>query len=231
MLTREASAAQTESRFDLLWSRAAGIGGAFGEDDQERLLDRVRAGAEDACEELVHRYGGRVFATVRGLLSRDEDAQDAVQETFLLAFRSVRQFRGECLLSTWLHRIAINAALMKLRSAAHRPETSIEELLPRFDGEGRHACPIVPWSLTPSEALLRRETRSQVRAAIDRLPVSYRTVLILRDIEELSTEETARALSLTTTAVKVRLHRARLALRTLLDPIFARRPPPRRLAS
>jgi RNA polymerase sigma-70 factor (ECF subfamily) len=227
MFTREASSARTESQFDLASSPTAGIGGAFDDDDQERLLDRVRAGAEDACEELVRRFGGRVFATVRGLLSRDEDAQDVVQETFLSAFRSVRQFRGECLLSTWLHRIAINAALMKLRSAAHRPETSIEELLPQFDGEGRHAFPIAPWSLTPSEALLRRDTRSRVRAAIERLPMSYRTVLILRDIEELSTEETARALSLTTAAVKTRLHRARLALRTLLEPIFA---PTRRLA-
>jgi len=197
---------------------------AYGSAGEEKLLERLRAGDEEACEELVRRFGGKVFATIRGLLPRSEDAQDVVQETFLSAFRSIHAFRGGCLLSTWLHRIAVNAALMRLRSAAHHPETSIEELLPRFDGEGRHASFIAPWSLSPSEVVFRQETRKQVRVAIERLPASYRTVLILRDIEEFSTEETARLLSLTTTAVKVRLHRARLALRTLLEPIFISRP-------
>ncbi len=190
-------------------------------EEPENLLDRLRAGEEAAFEELVHREGGRLLALTRHLLRGEEEARDAVQETFLAAFRSLDRFRGESSLSTWLHRIAVNTALMRLRSSSRHPEVSIEELLPRFDDQGRHASPVASWNPSPADVVLQRETREQVRAAIERLPLPYRTVLVLRDIEELSTEETAGVLSLTTTAVKVRLHRARLALRTLLEPLFA----------
>lgn len=185
------------------------------------FVERLRSGDEQAFEELVRRFGGRLLATARHLLGRNEDAQDAVQEAFLSAFRGLDRFRGGSSLSTWLHRIVINAALMKLRGASRRPEASIEEYLPRFDETGHHADPVAEWRVTPEAAMLSRQTRDRVRAAIERLPPSYRAVLVLRDIEELSTEETAEVLSLTRTAVKVRLHRARLALRTLLVPVFA----------
>ncbi len=188
---------------------------------EEDLLDRLRSGEEAAFEELVHREGGRLLALARTMLRREEDARDAVQETFFAAFRSLARFRGESSLSTWLHRIAVNTALMRIRSSSRHPELSIEELLPRFDDQGRHASPVASWRATPADVVLQRETRAQVRAAVERLPLPYRTVLVLRDIEELSTEETASVLSLTTMAVKVRLHRARLALRTLLEPLFA----------
>jgi RNA polymerase sigma-70 factor (ECF subfamily) len=189
--------------------------------EETRLVDRLRAREEEAYEELVRRFGGRLLATARHFLPRTEDAQDAVQEAFLSAFRSLDRFRGGCRLSTWLHRIVVNAALMKLRGASRRPETPIEDYLPRFDETGHHAAPVEEWKVSPEGALLSRETSERVRAAIEALPVSYRAVLVLRDIEEFSTEETAQILSLTRTAVKVRLHRARLALRTLLVPIFA----------
>ena len=191
--------------------------------EEVRLFARLRAGDEDAYEELVRRYGGRLFATARHFLPRAEDAQDAVQEALLSAFRSLDRFREGCRLSTWLHRIVVNAALMRLRGASRRLETPIEDYLPQFDETGHHAAPVEDWTVSPERALLSRETSERVRAAIDTLPVSYRSVLVLRDIEDFSTEETARVLSLTRTAVKVRLHRARLALRTLLVPIFATR--------
>jgi len=187
---------------------------------EEQFLDRLRAGDECAFEVLVRLHGGRMLAIARQFLSRNEDAQDAVQEAFLSAFRSVGGFRGGSSLSTWLHRIVVNACLMKIRGASRRPETPIEELLPAFDETGHHAAPVEDWAVSPEKAMLSRETRERVRAAIEKLPASYRTVLVLRDIQELSTEETAEVLSLTRTAVKVRLHRARLALRGLLAPMF-----------
>lgn len=195
----------------------------FPDFEEARLLERLRARDEEAYEELVRRYGARLLATARHFLPRTEDAQDAVQEAFLSAFRSLDLFRGRCRLSTWLHRIVVNAALMKLRGASRRPETPIEDYLPRFDETGHHAAPVEDWAVSSEGALLSRETSERVRAAIETLPVSYRMVLVLRDIEEFSTEETAQVLSLTRTAVKVRLHRARLALRTLLVPVFATR--------
>ena len=193
----------------------------FSDFEEARLVERLRAGDEEAYEELVRRFGARLLATARRFLPRTEDAQDAVQEALLSAFRCLDRFRGGCRLSTWLHRIVVNAALMKLRGASRRPEIPIEDYLPRFDETGHHAGPVEEWKVSPEGALLSRETSERVRAAIEALPVSYRAVLVLRDIEELSTEETAEVLSLTRTAVKVRLHRARLALRTLLVPVFA----------
>ena len=190
---------------------------------QEQFLDRLRAGDERAFEALVRLHGGRMLAIARQFLARSEDAQDAVQEAFLSAFRSVGGFRGGSSLSTWLHRIVVNACLMKIRGASRRPETPIEEYLPTFDETGHHSAPVEDWAISPEKALLSRETRERVRAAIEKLPASYRAVLVLRDIEELSTEETAEVLSLTRTAVKVRLHRARLALRGLLAPVFTAR--------
>jgi RNA polymerase sigma-70 factor (ECF subfamily) len=184
------------------------------ESSEARLLAGLQSGDEVAFEVLVRTYGGRMLAVTRRLLQNEDDARDAVQEAFLCAFRSVQQFRGQSRLSTWLHRIAVNAALMKRRAAASRPETAIDPLLPEFAADGHHARPV---ETLPEAALMRREARQLVRAAIARLPENYRTVVLLRDIEELSTEETAQTLGITTTAVKLRLHRARQALRTLLQ--------------
>jgi RNA polymerase sigma-70 factor (ECF subfamily) len=185
--------------------------------DEGALVDRLRSGDSAAFEIMVREYGGRMLAAARRLVRTEEDARDAVQEAFLAAFRSIHSFAGSSRLSTWLHRIAVNAALMKLRSRRRRREDSIEDLLPRFRDDGTWVESRVDWD-TPSDGLLeRREIRAAVRSAIDRLPASYRAVLMLRDIEELDTDETATALGTTRNAVKIRLHRARQALRTLLD--------------
>jgi len=195
------------------------LGVAAASDDRP-LLARLRSGEAAAFEELVRSAGPRLLAVARRMLRNEEDARDAVQEAFLSAFKALDGFDGHCQLVTWLHRIAVNAALMKLRRARRRPESPIEDLLPDFDETGHHLSSIEPWRPQPLAELEREEVRSSVRAAIDRLPDSYRTVLLLRDLEEMSTEETARVLGLSANAVKVRLHRARQALRTVLDPIL-----------
>jgi RNA polymerase sigma-70 factor (ECF subfamily) len=181
----------------------------------------LRAGDGSAFEELVRAHGARVLAVTRRFLRSEEDARDAVQETFLSAFKSIAGFHEGSKLSTWLHRIAVNAALMKLRAQRRKPEEPIDELLPRFRKDGHRADPAPAWRDSADTALQRQETRLLVRQCIDRLPEGHRTVLLLRDIEELNTEETARLLEITPNAVKVRLHRARQALRELLDPHFS----------
>lgn len=184
--------------------------------NERPLLARLQAGDEAACELLVREHTGRLLAVARRYLRQEEDARDAVQEGFVAAFRSISRFEGTSSLSTWLHRIVINCCLMKLRSGRRRPETSIEELLPRFDETGHRVFDGAEPPETAEDAIERDETKRRVRAAIARLPEQYRTVLMLRDIEEVSTSDAAKMLGLTPNAVKIRLHRARQALRTLL---------------
>ena len=180
------------------------------------LVRRLKAGDEDAYATLVRTMGARMLGVARRFLQDEELARDAVQDAFLSAFRSIQSFDGQSQLSTWLHRIVVNASLMKLRTRRRKPEQSIEPLLPAFDEVGHHASPVVPWTESAEHALVRAETRARVRRAIDELPETYRTVLLLRDIEELSTREAAEALGIGENALKLRLHRARQALATKL---------------
>jgi RNA polymerase sigma-70 factor (ECF subfamily) len=189
-------------------------------DPDSALLARLRAGDDGAFETLVRAYGPRLYATARRLLRAEEDARDAVQDAFLQAFRGLDRFAGDARLSTWLHRIVVNAALMKLRTRRRKPEASIDDLLPKFLDDGHQAEPASPWRRAPETPLEREQVRALVRSKIDELPESYRVVLVLRDVEELDTEETAALLGLSANAVKTRLHRARQALRQLLDPHF-----------
>jgi RNA polymerase sigma-70 factor (ECF subfamily) len=176
--------------------------------DEAGLLERLRAGDEAACAELVRRFGGRLLATALRLLRCEADAADAVQDAFVSALRALGSFAGQSGLGTWLHRIVVNCCLMKLRSRSRRRDVPLDDLPP-----ARGAA-------EPGGAALdRAETCARVRACIDRLPEPHRTVLVLRDLEELDTEATARRLGLTPGAVKTRLHRARQALRPLLGPL------------
>lgn len=188
------------------------------------LLARLRQGDAEAFRRLVIEQGPRLLAAARRLLTSEEDARDALQDGFIQAFRALPGFQEQSRLSTWLHRIVINAALMRLRRRRVRAEESIEPLLPMFAEDGHQAAPASAWFSSPDDSaerrLERRETRDLVRAAIARLPVSYRTVVVLRDIEELDTATVAGQLGISENAVKIRLHRARQALRGLLDPHF-----------
>ncbi len=190
-------------------------------DPEAALLTRLRAGEPAAFEEVVRAETGKLLAVTRRILPVEEDARDAVQDAFLFAFRSLPRFEGQAKLSTWLHRIAVNAALMKLRTRRRKREESIEPLLPTFKDDGHHAERFSAWD-DPAETIEREENKTLVRRLINELPDAYRTVLLLRDIEGLDTEETAKVLDTTANAVKVRLHRARQALRTLLAPHFTR---------
>jgi RNA polymerase sigma-70 factor, ECF subfamily len=189
--------------------------------DDKALVAAIRAGEDWAFETLVRTYGGRLLAVARRFTRDEEEAKDVVQSAYLNAFRSLDSFEGAAQLSTWLHRIVVNAALMKLRRRRRKPEDSIEELLPAFLEDGHHAEQFSDWAVPADRLLERRETRAVVRTCIKQLPDNYRTVLVLRDIDELSTQEVAEMLSMTTTAVKVRLHRARQALSTLLRQHYA----------
>lgn len=188
------------------------------EPEERALLAALRGGDDRAYERLVNEHGGRMLAVARRMLRNDEEARDALQEAFLLAFRGLPRFEGQSRLSTWLHRIVVNASLMKLRSRRAHPEESIEPLLPTFLEDGHATESYGSWPESADRLLERAEVRERVRASIDRLPATYRTVLLLRDIEELDTAEVAEALGISANAVKIRLHRARQALRELLDP-------------
>ncbi len=187
--------------------------------DEASLITGLKAGEPLAFETLVRRYSGRLLSLARRILGSEEDARDALQDAMVAVYRSIRNFESTAMLSTWLHRIVVNAALMKLRAKRRRPEEEdIEQYLPRFREDGHQVESSVPWESESAEKLLeRKETGALVRAAIDQLPEAYRIVLLLRDIEEMTTEETAAILGVTQNAVKIRLHRARQALRTLLD--------------
>jgi RNA polymerase sigma-70 factor (ECF subfamily) len=195
----------------------SGAGAAVATSADGDLVARLKDGDDSAFEELVRGHGGRMLAVARRFLP-EEDARDAVQDAFLSVTRSIDKFEGNARLSTWLHRIVVNASLMKIRTRTRRPEESIEDLLPRFLADGHMEQPSTPWRESAQHALERDETRRLVRAKIDELPETYRAVLLLRDVEERDTRETADLLGITAANVKVRLHRARQSLRTLLDP-------------
>ena len=188
------------------------------------LLARLRRGEDAAFEEMVRQNAARMLVVARRYLKAEDDAQDAVQDAFLSAFRAIDRFEGKSRLSTWLHRITVNSALMKLRSQRRKPEESIEDLLPGFLEDGHMSPTPAEWAPLSDDLVARRETRAQVLASIERLPESYRHVLMLRDIEDLDTEETAAVLGISQNAVKTRLHRARQALQHLLEPHFRRSP-------
>jgi len=186
--------------------------------NEAALIAGLQAGDADAFEALVRKYMPALLRVARRFLRSEEDARDAVQDAFINAYKSIRNFASNSQLGTWLHRIVVNSSLMKLRSQKRRPEEDIDSLLPKFLEDGHQVIPSLPWDENAEAILERKELRELVRESIDELPETYRTVLMLRDIEELSTEETARLLGINTNTVKVRLHRARQALRAILDP-------------
>jgi RNA polymerase sigma-70 factor (ECF subfamily) len=183
---------------------------------EDALVQALRSGEDWAYEAMIREYGGRLLAVARRFVRSDEDARDVLQSAYLSAFRSMSEFEGNAQLGTWLHRIVVNTALMRLRSRRRKPEELIDDLLPAFQADGHHVEQFSDWSAPADQLIEREETRKIVRGCVDQLPDQYRTVLFLRDIEERSTQEVATLLDMTPTAVKVRLHRARQALSTLL---------------
>jgi len=180
------------------------------------LLEKIRNGDPDAFDRFVDRYGDRIYGFGMHVCGEREDARDIAQDTLLQAFRSLKELKDAGALRTWLYRVASNACLMKRRKSKFAParELSLEELMPA--GPDAASIEIPDTSAMPDQAAERAETQRVVREAIRELPANYRIVLILRDIEQLSTRETAEALGIAETAVKMRLHRARLRVRNRL---------------
>jgi len=191
--------------------------------EEHELVAALRAGEARAFETLVRVHSGRMLSVCRRILRDPEEAKDAVQEAFVSAFRAVHSFEGASQIGTWLHRIAVNAALMRLRARKRRPEESIDDLLPGFTDDGLPRIQPVDWTPSALQLVEQRETRDVVRTCIDRLPEIYRLVVLLRDIEQLDTAETASVLGVSQSVVKVRLHRAHHALRALLAIRFEER--------
>lgn len=189
--------------------------------EEGALLIALRAGDPGAFEQLVREHAPRMLAVARRYLRQEDDAEAAVQDAFVSAHRALPGFHGESRLGTWLHRITVNAALGLLRRKRRlEREASLEDLLPRFRSDGHREAPGLPWVELRESRLEQAETRQKVREALDKLPEIHRTVLMLRDIDGFNTDETATLLGINENAVKARLHRARLALRTLLEPLF-----------
>jgi len=184
------------------------------------LVERLRGGDPAALEDLMERYTSRVFRVARGITRTDADAEEVVQDVFLTLARKIDGFEGRAALGTWIYRVTTNAALLKRRGKRAQLEVSLEEHLPAFkeDGhrEGDRSFLLADWSRTPEAELLDGEARAVLSRAIDAMPETYRAVLVLRDVEELSNEEAAEILGESVSSVKSRLHRARMALREQL---------------
>jgi RNA polymerase sigma-70 factor, ECF subfamily len=184
------------------------------------LFERLRAGDPGALEPLMTRFASRVFRVATRICASAADAEEVVQDVFLAVFQKAGSFEGRAALGTWIYRIAVNASLNKRRGKRVQVEESIEDLLPSFaeDGhrQGDRSFLLADWSQLPDATLLSKEGREVIRAAVDCLPHHYRAVLLLRDVEELSSEEVAEILGESAASMKSRLHRARMALREQL---------------
>ncbi len=180
-----------------------------------QLVTSLKQGESSAFEEILKRYEAKVYNLVRGLTRNDSDAQDALQEAFLSVFKKIGSFKQESSLSTWIYRIAVNAALMTIRKRRHREERSIslDVYMPRFAENGHRVVELPDWNPRADDLLLNKELAQHLRESIQALDPAYRAVFVLRDQEGMSNEEVAAILKIGVPAVKSRLHRARLFLR------------------
>lgn len=194
--------------------------------NESALIARILSGETELFHELIRPYEKLVYVTIFAILKNETEAEDGAQETMISAFRHLASFRGEAKFSTWLVTIAMNEARKRLRKAKVSAEDSLDE--PKEDSEGDYTPAVLTdWREIPLAALERKELREKLRDAVSMLPEKYREVFVLRDIEELNQEETAAALGINVTLVKVRLHRARILLQKALVPYLKSQAPPR----
>ena len=184
------------------------------------LIDRLRRRDTGALEILMQRHAARVYRVALGVTRSEADAEEVAQDVFLSLFEKIGAFEERGALGTWLYRVATNHALLRRRGKRLELEVSLEDQLPTFKDDGHRAGDrsflLADWSASAEEGMLSGETQALVRRALDLLPPHYRTVVVLRDIEELSNEEAALILNEPVSSVKSRLHRARMALREQL---------------
>jgi RNA polymerase sigma-70 factor (ECF subfamily) len=187
----------------------------------EELVARARQKDFAAFEELLDRYEDKVFRLAYRFVRNESEAKEILQDTFLLIWRKLDTFKGDAQFSSWVYRVAANTALMRLRSQRRHPEISTEELPSGYLDQNRNLPAAGEnWSRRPDDELQSKELRGHIQEAVDALPDLYRTVFLIRDVEGLSTEETAEVLGVSIPTVKTRLHRARLALRAAIGDYF-----------
>jgi RNA polymerase sigma-70 factor (ECF subfamily) len=186
-------------------------------DVDAELVDGLRREDPEAAEQLVERYGDRVYRLAVRITGSNEDAQEAAQDALWTAARKIHTFKGESAFGSWLYRITANAAYQKLRARRSRArEIGLDDVLPTLDEDGRHFEPMDDWSNRVDERALQGELREVLERAIDGLPPDYRTALVLHDVEGLSNPDIAEALGISLPAVKSRVHRSRLFVRKQL---------------
>jgi RNA polymerase sigma-70 factor (ECF subfamily) len=192
------------------------------------LIARLRRRDTEALEILMERHAARVYRVAFGITRNDADAEEVVQDVFLSLFEKIAAFEERAALGTWLYRVATNTALLRRRGKRLELEVSLEDQLPTFRDDGHRAGErsflLADWSAGAEDGLLSDETQALVRRAIDMLPPHYRAVVMLRDVEELSNEETAEILGEAVSSVKSRLHRARMVLREQLTHLMSDTP-------
>jgi len=189
--------------------------------DESVLVAKAKAGDQNAFSELVHRYERKIYRLAKNITRNDEDAEDVLQDAFLKAYTHLDNFKGDSKFYTWIVRIAVNEALMRLRKRKTDRSVPLDE--PVELGEETVQREIAVWEDNPEQQYSQEEWRRILDEAVDTLKPDFRTVFVLRDIEELSTEETAETLGISVPAVKSRLLRARLALREKLTHLFKRK--------
>ncbi len=187
----------------------------------EALVDRARGKDVAAFEELLGRYEEKLYRLAMRFVRNENDAQEILQDVFLSAWRNLAGFEGRAQVGSWLYRVTVNASLMFLRSRNRHPEIAVEDVEPSVLHVSEHAHHRgSDWSQQPDEKLQSEELKRHIQQSVDNLPDGLRTVFLVRDVEGLSTEETAELLGLSLPAVKTRLHRARLALREAIGRYF-----------
>ena len=187
----------------------------------EELVARARAKDFGAFEQLLDRYEDKIFRLAFRFVRNETEAKEVLQDTFLSIWRKLDTFKGDSQFGSWLYRVAANTALMRLRAQRRHPEISTEELpVDYLDNYGQLPAAGENWAKRPDDELQSDELRRRIQKAVDELPEIYRTVFIIRDVEGLSTEETAEVLEISIPTVKTRLHRARLALRDAITRYF-----------
>ena len=210
-------------RLESSWSTSAAFRRKKSSDkDDTALIERLQAGDHEALQAIVDLYSTKLYNVAQRILGDSADTEEVIQDVFWTVFRKAKTFQGNSRFSTWLYRLTVNEALGKIRRRKkHSREVEYEEYLPKFAEDGHHRVrPVVDWSDSLDRSYLERETRRVVKVALGQLKPIDRSVVVLSDLEGMSDKEIATILQLTVSAVKTRLHRARLFLRGRLATHF-----------
>jgi RNA polymerase sigma-70 factor, ECF subfamily len=210
---------RTESaihKLEASWSKVTGFGRKqTSSQDDLALVERLQAGDHEALEAIIDLYSPKLYKVAQRILGESADTEEVIQDVFWTVFRKAKTFQGNSRFSTWLYRLTVNEALAKIRRRKNQKrEIEYEEYLPKFTDDGHHRSrPVVDWSDTLDRSYVEREIQRVVKAALDGLKPLDRSIVVLSDLEGMSDKEIAATLQLTVSAVKTRLHRARLFLR------------------